>query len=194
MSKPDFSVKTYGTFIGIKVNSSGTDISRAMKITKFSRSYILNKLRPLFKQRLENRIPKLIEQLQRGIQGLPGTRQFEKTSNEFGHRPHRDIPDPLSRIVAFGTSYKLKAKKDRLEVEIKPYNNRDGKINFHNKMPGVPRISTVWNRLDATCLPFFTKGYHTDIYVAWLGYSRIGLAYAIDDFLKGNTGSKKESL
>ena len=189
-----FSIKTYGTFMGIKVNTTNKDFTKAMRISGFSRSRILNTLRPMFKKRLENRIPKLIEQLRNGVQGLPGTKVFESRSNEFGHRPHRDIPDPLSRIVQFGTSYKVVGKKDRLEVKIEPHKSRNANINFHNKMSKVPRISTVWSRLDETCLPFYTEGHHTDIYEYWLAWSRMGLYSVLYDFMNGIDTSGSEKL
>jgi len=192
MSKPDFKVTTTGTFFGIKVNTTGGYLSKILRRSDFKRDGLLKKIMPLFTKRLQKRIPKLKEQLMNGLQGSIGTRRFE-SSVRGTHKPHRDIPDPLSRIIEKGTSFKLQTKKDRLQVLIKPHDRRNGYINFHGKMSKVPRISTVANRLDATCLPFWSNGHADAVYRKWLNYSRIGFYYALDDFVKGmdTSGSEK---
>lgn len=194
MSRESFKVKTTGTFFGIKVNSSGTTFATAMKRASMSRGQLLNKLRPMFRQRLKNRLPKLISQLQNGVQGRIGTVAFELQSNDSGHKPHKHIPNPLTRIVKDGTKYTVTAKKDRLFVDIKIKNNRSRNINFHNKMKKTPKTSTVALRLDATCLPFYEEGHHTAIYEYWLDWSRMGLYKVVEDFMRGEDNSKKERL
>jgi hypothetical protein len=194
MSRQSFKVKTTGTFFGVKVNSTGTAFASAMKRASMSRGQLLNKLRPMFKKRLENRIPKLIEQLQNGVQGRIGSIAFELRSNTSGHKPHKHIPNPLTRIIKDGTRYKVLGKKDRIQVDIKLKNNRSRSINFHNKMKKTPKISTVALRLDATCLPFYKDGHHIDIYEYWLDWSRMGLYKVLEDFMRGEDTSSKERL
>ena len=197
MSKDPFSVRMTGTLFGVKVNTSYREFRRIKRQLTLTSDQLLRKLMPMFKKRLENRIPKLIEQLQHGVQGLVGTIQFESTPRA-GHRPHRDIPDPLSRIVAKGTSYRVVAKKSSLAMDIRPYKRRLGLINYHHSMGKVPRIyhpnyvygSKSKNRgvlqgLDDTCLPFYKNGHHGAIVQKWLENSQIGMAYSINAFLNG---------
>jgi len=190
MSREDFSIKVSGTLFGIKVNTTGPEISRILRNSGLKRNTLLKKIMGLFKERLNKRLPKLKEQLQKGVQGAKGTQWFESTSHE-SHGPHITIPNPLSRIVEKGMRFNLTTRKDKISVSAQFYNRRDSYINFHTKMKRVPRISTVAERLDATCLPFWSNGMADNIYKKWLEFSRIGLYYALDDFMRGiNTSSK----
>ena len=182
MSKEDFKISARGTFFGIKINTTGGEISRAMRASGLKRDQLLRRIMKLFRPRMEKRAKQIAEQLQKGIQELMGTEKFESSSHG-SHSPHVTIPNPLSLIVSKGMRVDLKFKKDRISVSQKIYDRRDSNINFHTKMKVVPRISTVAQRLDATCLPFWRKGHATRIYERWLEFSRIGLYYALDEFL-----------
>lgn len=154
----------------------------------------------MFKERLEKRIPKLIHQLEHGLDGLIGTSRFESTARGK-HKVHKDIPDPLTRIIKHGYRYKVTTnKKDLLKVEVIPKRSRDRRINYHYNMGKTPRIFRegysydatgkarnqrgVLQGLDATCLPYFDDGHHGAIVEKWLENSQIGMAYAIDAFIK----------
>lgn len=177
-ARSTFAVKMHGNFMGVKVNVTGPSFRRnyaeLSRIMQTSSSAMLKELMPLFERRLKDRIPKLIEQLQRGVQGLRGTEYFENTPHG-SHRPHRQIPNPLSLIVERGSSYKVLRTNDRLRVDIRPHATRRKEINFHKDMSSVPRISTVWNRLDATCLPYVKDGHRDAIVERWLENSGISL-------------------
>lgn len=196
-----FSLRISGTFFGVKVNVSYKEFRRIKSRMGLSSNQLLNKLRPMFKARLEHRIPKLIHQLEHGLQGLIGTSKFESQANGHGHRPHKQIPDPLTRIIKYGYRYGVSGNKDKIKVDINPKRSRDKRVNYHLKMGKTPRIFRdgysytakgkarnqrgVLQGLDATCLPFFKNGHHGAIVEKWLENSQIGMAYSIDAFLKG---------
>ena len=180
MSRPvAFSVKITGNFLGLKVNTSSNDVRngwrRILRRQPMSREALLRDLRPLFKRRMEKRIPKLIRGLTRGIRDAQGTMRMEETFHG-SHKPHRQIRNPLTRIVEQGTTYKAFIRGDKIGVDIRVHNTRRRNINFHTDMKKVPRVSTVWNRLDATCLPFVTSGNRDKVVQRWLEYTKIGLA------------------
>tara|TARA_B100000965_G_scaffold406836_1_gene449405 strand:+ start:22668 stop:23309 length:642 start_codon:yes stop_codon:yes gene_type:complete len=207
-AKDPFSMRITGTFFGVKVNASYKEFRRIRSKLSLTQSQLLGKLMPMFKKRLENRIPKLIHQLQHGVQELQGTAEFESQSNTHGHTPHKTIKDPLSRIVRHGLKYKLEAHKDSFKVMVIPKRNRDKRINYHTKMKKTPRIfhegytynpndkkpknRGVLQGLDNTCLPFFRNRQHALIIERWLEFSRIGMAYAINAFLKGVPDDMKD--
>lgn len=207
-SKDPFSMRITGTFFGVKVNASYKEFRRIRGKLSLTQNELLAKLMPMFNKRIKNRIPKLIEQLQQGVQELRGTEDFEGQSNSHGHTPHKTIPDPLSRIIKHGLKYKLQAGKDNFKMEIIPKRNRDKRINYHTKMKKTPRIfhegyrynpsykrpknRGVLQGLDNTCLPFFKSQQHAKIVERWLEFSRIGMAYAINSFLKGVPDDMKE--
>lgn len=190
-ARETWSVRMNGSFMGIKVNVSSKNFERSYKrlasLMSISKQELLRDLMKLFKRRLEKRVPKLIEQLQDGVQGLVGTREFESVgrhSGKFKHRPHQQIPDPLTRIVERGTRYLVTAKRDRLRLDMRVYNTRRTALNFHTDMPKVPRISTVWSRLDATCLPFVKEGHRDAIIERWLFNSGISLQSELMKYVK----------
>ena len=204
-SKTPFSMRISGTYFGVKVNVSYKEFGRIKRQMNITNSQLLNKLRPMFKARLEHRIPKLIEQLQNGLQGLIGTKAFESQPNGHNHKPHKQIPDPLTRIVEHGYRYSVSGSKDKLGVEIVPKRNRVKQINYHNRMGKTPRVyhdgytygskssrRGVLQGLDDTCLPFFDHGHHGRIVQKWLENSQIGMAFAIDAFLKGQPDDKEQ--
>lgn len=195
-----FSMRITGTYFGAKVNVSYKEFRRVKHKMSLTNSQLLNKLRPMFKERLEKRIPKLIHQLEHGLDGLIGTSRFESTARGK-HKVHKDIPDPLTRIIKHGYRYKVTTnKKDLLKVEVIPKRSRDRRINYHYNMGKTPRIFRegysydatgkarnqrgVLQGLDATCLPYFDDGHHGAIVEKWLENSQIGMAYAIDAFIK----------
>lgn len=197
MSKTAFEIRTQGVFFGVKVNLSYKEFRSIKRRLSITSDQLLRRLMPMFKKRLEKRIPKLIDQLQNGVQGLIGTREFEMIAQN-GHKPHKHIPDPLTRIVEHGTIYRVTRKKSSFDMEIRPKRNRIALINYHHKMRRTPRVfnegymygSRSKNRgvlqgLDDTCLPFYKNGHHGKIVQKWLENSQIGMAYAIDAFLKG---------
>src|SRR5210317_1437470 len=171
-----FSMRITGTYFGAKVNVSYKEFRRVKHKMSLTNSQLLNKLRPMFKERLEKRIPKLIHQLEHGLDGLIGTSRFESTASG-NHKVHRHIPDPLTRIIKHGYRYKVTTnKKDLLKVEVIPKRSRDRRINYHYNMGKTPRIFRegysydatgkarnqrgVLQGLDATCLPYFDDGHH----------------------------------
>jgi len=199
MPRPNtpFSMRISGTFFGVKVNVSYKEFRRIKSRMGLTSSQLLNKLRPMFKARLEHRIPKLVHQLEHGLQGLIGTKQFESQANGHGHRPHKQIPDPLTQIIKHGYRYGVSGNKDKIKVDINPKRSRVRQVNYHLKMGKTPRVyhdgyvygskssrRGVMQGLDDTCLPFFKNGHHGAILEKWLENSQIGMAYSIDAFLK----------
>lgn len=190
-----FSVRISGNFLGIKVNTSSNDVRngwrRVMRRMPMSRNQLLAELRPLFKRRLERRVPALVRGLTRGIRDAQGTRQLENTFHGT-HQPHMQIRNPLTLIVEQGSTYKVHAREDKIGIQIKIHGNRRRAINFHTDMKKVPRISTVWNRLDATCLPFVKDGHRDKVVQRWLEYSKIGLRNDLRSYFSDRTKIGKE--
>lgn len=191
MSRPSspVQVRMSGTYFGVKVNTSSNQVRNAIKKisrqNKFNSAKLLNELRPIFKARLQKRIPKLIFQLQFGAKGLLGTHQLEVRSHGK-HKPHKQIREPLSRIVKFGTSYKvIYPNKSTVGVQIKVHDRRNARLNFHNDMKKVPKISKVWSRLDATCLPFVSAGHRDQIIAQWLSFSMNAIMKDMNDYFLG---------
>jgi hypothetical protein len=180
MSRPKspISVRMTGTYFGIKVNTSSKDVRNAWRAinrrAKMSRSTLLRDLTKILKNRLELRIPALRRQLVMGVRDARGTRFFEESSHGT-HQPHRQIRNPLTRIINNGATYRVSIKGDKVKVDMSIHGTRRRAINFHNDMKKVPRISTVWSRLDATCLPFVKDGHRDKVIQRWLEYSQASI-------------------
>ena len=182
-----FTVKINGSFMGVRANVSSNQFRNGWRQVQrklpLSRDKLLSELRPIFKRRFERRIPALKRGLGYGIRDAMGTRRFEGTSHGT-HQPHRDIRNPLTLIVDQGMTYKVAAFKQHISIELKVHNTRRAGINFHNSMKKVPRISTVWNRLDATCLPYVKEGHRDKVIQRWLEYTKIGLGQDLKNYFE----------
>ena len=190
MSRPKrpISVRMTGTYFGVKINTSSNEVRNAWRSinrrAKMSRSSLIRDLTKIFKSRLERRIPALRRQLVMGVRDARGTRFFEESSHG-SHQPHRQIRNPLTAIVERGTAYKVNVKGDKVVVDVRVHSTRRRSINFHTDMKKTPRISTVWSRLDKTCLPFVSDGHRDKVIQRWLEYSQASLtkdlrAYFLD--------------
>lgn len=189
------SSKISGNFLGFKVHTSNNSVRSAMSYVNrrmnYSTTRLFRDLKPIFNERISRRIPKLKHQLRFGYKRLNGTLQLELRSHE-NHHPHKQIKEPLGRIIHRGTSFKLEGKKNTYGVRIKVYDSRNAQLNFHNDMSKVPRTSTVWRRLDATCLPFVKDGHQEAIIENWLNLTTRTLIKDVERFLKGKRLSSSE--
>lgn len=184
-----FKVVTQGTYLGVKINTTSNMFARLYREASYeSREAFLKDIMPIMEERFKEILPKYRDQLVRGTTAFgqdplvnvrggataKGLSEYESTAHG-SHRPHRQIPDPLTRLVSEkGMSLKLKKVRDTFTLESTFKNTRNSYINFHSSMPKVPRASTVARRLDATCLPFISDGRFaelTEIYAANAAYS-----------------------
>lgn len=194
-AKSAITMQISGQFLGVKVHTGNRDVYNAIRYmnrkTQYKANNLLRELRPLFTKKLKMNIRFLQNRLQRGYQGtdLTGTHYLEGRPHGT-HKPHKHISDPLSRIVSRGTSYQVVVSGNSFGVNIRPYRGRNGYINFHNSMKRVPRISTVWERLDATCLPFVRDGYQQAIYERWLDDLTKALSRILMAHLEGKRASR----
>jgi hypothetical protein len=172
-AKTSFKVRTRGTFLGIKINTSSKLFANEMaKACYSSRQEFLKDVMPVAEARFKELVPKLRVQLSTGVANISGeplvnvqgSKRVEglgsyESKSHGSHRPHKDIPDPLTRLVGErGMSVHIKRVSDRLELNTNFKNTRNGLLNFHGSMPKVPRASTLARRLDETCLPFIRDG------------------------------------
>lgn len=190
MARPHaFKVRTSGTYLGVKINSTSEMFSRLFKDASYtSRDQFLKDIMPVMERRFKELVPKYREQLVKGTTALGqdplvnvtgGTRAEGLASYEShahgSHRPHRQIPDPLTRLVSEkGMSVKIRRVRDTFQMQSNFKNTRSAFINFHTDMPKVPRASTVARRFDETCLPFIRSGRFgvlTEIFAANAAYS-----------------------
>lgn len=198
MSKTEgsaISMKISGQFLGVKVLTSHRDVRNVIRYMNRKTSYrsrdLLGELRPLFNERIKKRIPKLKEQLRFGIRNKLGAYQLEQRVGK-NHRPHEQIREPLGRIINRGMSFQLVSVSNSFGLNIRVHDSRNGQLNFHNNMPRTPRTSTVWSRLDATCLPFVREGYQEEIYKTWLEYTARTLLKDLERHLQGKRLSRDE--
>ncbi len=189
MSRRDFAVKTSGMFFGIKVNTSGTNFAKIMRKSPMGRPSFLKHIMPLFSQMIrKKRIPELRRRMVNGYSGAMGTRQFENTSHGT-HKPHEFIPNPISQILGSNkyTHYGVKVDGDKLSISMSLRNGgqmRSRAINFHIDMERIPRVATVLERLDATCLPYIRDGHRDDILKIWLRYSQNTLTARLKKYMR----------
>lgn len=195
-AKNAISMQISGQFLGVKIHTGNRDVYNTIRYMNRKINYkarnLLAELRPLFTKRIKVAVKVgLKTRLRRGYVslGLKGTYDLESEAHGT-HKPHKQIRYPLSRIVDKGTSYQVVTKGASFGVNIRVHRSRNGYMNFHNKMKRVPRISTVWNRLDATCLPFVSGGYQADIYEEWLESLSKDLMGLLSDHLQGKRASR----
>lgn len=195
------SCRVSGDFLGVKVHTSNNSVRSSMAYVNrrinFSNARLFRELKTIFNERFRKRIPKLKHQLRFGYKGLFGTLQLESRPHnhdrpQSNHRPHIQIREPLGRIVDRGMSFKLEGKKNTYGVRMKVYDSRNSALNFHSDMSKVPKTSTVWRRLDATCLPFVEDGHQAAILENWLNLTTKTLIKDMDRFLKGKRISSSE--
>lgn len=192
MSRKNFAYHTKGTWLGVKINTTGFRFAEAMAKSKMSRSNFLNTIMPLFQKRIKkDRIPTLKDKLVNGgYKGTIGTMQFENTAHGK-HKPHYDNRNPISYIFKKHTRYSVKVDGDKLKIEmnlVSGGSKRDARANFHYEMPTVPRVSTILSRLDATCLPYISEGHRDKIIGIWLRYSARALQSELKKFILGQSG------
>lgn len=180
----NMTVKTRGTVMGIKINTTGTDLRALRKA--MSRQEIVRDVKKIFRDRLKGRIPMLREQLINGIAGYVGTKEYESTGHG-SHKPHYDIHNPLTLLM--GPRVLLirmdKGKSDRIEVSTS-FSNRVVKgINFHWSMGGkTPSASFIAQRFNDTCLPFIKDGHFGDIFGEWGENNKISFEWAIELYMR----------
>lgn len=189
MSRKDFALHTRGTWLGVKINTTGFNFSQLMSKSKMGRANFLATIMPLFQKRIKkDRLPTLKDKLVNGgYKGTIGTMEFENTAHGT-HKPHYDNRNPISYIFKKHTRYSVLIDGDKLKVEMKLIGNgnkRDPKANFHYEMETVPRVSTVLNRLDATCLPYLKGGHRDKIMAIWVRYSIGALQSELKKFMQG---------
>ena len=190
MAKPHaFTVRTSGTYLGVKINSTSEMFARLFKNASYnSRDQFLKDIMPVMEKRFKELVPKYREQLVKGTTALGqdplvnvtgGTRAEGLASYESHahgtHRPHKQIPDPLTRLVSEkGMSVKIRTVRDTFQMQSNFKNTRTKYINFHHKMPNIPTAAKVARRFDETCLPFISSGRFgalTEIFAANAAYS-----------------------
>lgn len=184
MSRPNMTVRTKGTLMGIKINTTGSDL-RILRKT-MDRKTIVRDMKKLFRKRLKGRIPVLREQLVEGLGGYVGTKEFESTVHG-SHKPHYDIPNPWSLLMGDRV---LLVRMDRgtgdlINVSASFSTRRIARINFHWNMSGkVPRADFIAQRFDDTCLPFIKDGHFGRIFGEWGENNRIGFEWAIELYMR----------
>lgn len=194
-AKSPITMKISGQFLGVKVNTSNREVYNVIRYMSRKISYrsrdLLGELRPLFNKRIKARIPKLKHQLTYGYRKTIGTHQLENRVHGK-HRPHEQIREPLGRIINRGMSFQLVSVGGDFGLRINVYKSRNSQLNFHNKMSRVPKTSTVWSRLDATCLPFVREGHQEEIYRIWLENTAKTLLKDLRAHLEGKRASRDE--
>lgn len=211
MARPHaFKVTTRGTYLGLKINSTSQMFARLIKEASYdSRDAFMADVMPIMEERFKELVPKYREQLAKGTTALgqdplvnvqggakaKGLGEYESTFHHSGknrHRPHNDIPDPLTRLVSEkGMSVKIKKTRDTFTMESTFKNTRSASLNFHLNMPKVPKASTLARRLDQTCLPFIRNGWFaelTNIYAANAAYS---MSVTLAKYLENRDSVKK---
>lgn len=222
-SKPaSLAISFNGDFLGIRVNTTGAvmaDILRQSGCT--SRQAFLERVMPVVRQTMDRRTLKLRDNLIQGVtvaglgtgQGIvsegaqarrsvQGLSQMEMTGAHYPggrspHKPHKEIPDILSRIVNHGLSIKNLPAGSSYNLSVRIYNSRLSAVMFYEKRTfykeivsdgdregvivrnKIPRASTVARRLDETCLPFIQSGRLGDLMEAWAANSALSVVIAI---------------
>jgi len=188
MSKRNFHISTSGSWLGVKINTTGPRFAKEMAKTKLGRPDFLKIIMPMFRDVLKKkRLPVLKSRLIDGnYKGTVGTRQFENSSHG-SHKPHYDNPNPISYIFKAHMHYGIVVDGDKLKVTMNLRNGgnkRDAKANFHYEMDTVARVSTVLSRLDATCLPYFQEGHKDKILDIWLTQSQKTMTARFKKYLR----------
>lgn len=208
-AKTAFRVTTRGTFLGVKINTSSTLFASEMADACYSsRAQFLKDVMPIAEKRFKELVPKLRVQLSTGVKNIRndpfvnvqagqramGLGEYESKSHG-SHRPHKDIPDPLTRLVSDkGMSVNIKRVSDRLELHTKFKDSRNGLLNFHSSMPKVPRASTLARRLDETCLPFIRDGRFDKLLEIFGANASHSILWAIDKLLKDRNATKTRAI
>ena len=155
--RSSFEYTSRGVLFGVKINRRGPNFKNALKGAIPTGKAFLDDMSKLLRNRVESRIPLLKENLKQGVPGGIGTIEFESTSHGK-HRPHKDIPNPLSLIIDHGMKYWVFGRLGEIKIDVSVYNTRKRQINFHKKMGKTPKVSTVLKRFDETCLPYIQSG------------------------------------
>lgn len=164
--RSSFQYETRGLFFGVKINRRGPNFKKAIQGALPDGKEFLDDMSKLLRNRIESRLPRLRENLKNGSPGTIGAIQFESTSHGK-HRPHKDIPNPLSLIIDHGMKYRVHGRLGEIKLDVTVYNSRKRQINFHKKMGKTPKVSTVLKRFDETCLPYIKSGNMTKIADYW---------------------------
>tara|TARA_Y100000592_G_scaffold44099_2_gene69905 strand:+ start:902 stop:1510 length:609 start_codon:yes stop_codon:yes gene_type:complete len=165
----DYSFK--GTFFGVKINRQGPNFKRVIQGALPTGKQFLDDMSKLLRHRMESRVPILKENFKNGAPGAIGTIQFESSSHG-SHRPHKDIPNPLSLIIDHGFKYRVHGRLGEMKLDVTVYNTRKRQINFHKKMGKTPRVSKVLERFDDTCLPYLKAGHMDKISQYWMANTK----------------------
>jgi len=194
-AKSAISMQISGQFLGVKIHTGNRDVYNAIRYmnrkTNYKARNLLAELRPLFTKKIKTSVALTLKtRLRKGYAGAGIKGAFDLESQTHGtHKPHAHIKFPLSRIIDKGMSYRVVTKGATFGVNIRVHRSRNGYMNFHNSMKRVPRISTVWERLDATCLPFVSGGHQSEIYEEWLS----NLSEQLMDILSAHLQGKRAS-
>lgn len=186
-------VRTKGTYLGIKINTTGMRYKR--QIASIGRGKVVKDLKKKFKEHIRKRIPKLRIQLRDGFKGgrfrgedlsSMGASKFEMTPKK-GHKVHEDVPNIWSRLVSErGMFIRMTGQTDKIDLNMGFYQNRDSSIRFFNTKSGkIPRASTVASRLDETCLRFISEGHFAKVVNNWARLNMFGFYSEIDKYFKG---------
>ena len=194
--RESITMRSKGNFLGYNVNTTGHLFPRKVaKVLRSTRSNILKDLRKMLKKRVRDRIPKLRTQLRQGFKGgnfrgtpikrVEGTEKFE-TTVRGSHTVHIDITNIWSRLVSTRGMYvKVFDAASGISVSTDFYHRRDEYIKFYFTDGGTtPRISTVAERLDDTCLRFIENGNFDLILSQWGMFNLITLEGDIIDYLE----------
>lgn len=181
MSSPRFQYTVSGMMYGVKINRKNS-----LNVLKTRTRQVQARMTRLAAETIERRINdrSYHEKLKKGGRGVEGTDKFEsnpKAIGKYKHTPHESIENPLTRIVdnALKVTAKSFARKG-VEVEAKisqerisivrfyfPKPKEDKSGNLSSPLKKIPRASTVWKRLDETCLPFYSNGNYEKLVAQW---------------------------
>ena len=167
MSSPRFQYTVSGMMYGVKINRKNS-----LDVLKTRTKQVQARMTRLAAETIERRINdgSYYEKLIKGGKGVMGTKQFEETPmalGSFEHHPHKDVPNPLSLIVLYGLKVTVRSfARKGVFAEAKVVQARFGFIKFFNTK-NTPRVSTIWQRLDQTCLPFVSNGNYEKLVAQW---------------------------
>lgn len=202
MSSKSIRMRSRGSFLGYKINTTGPLFPRqCVKVLGKARSTIIQDLQRMMKKRLRDRIPKLRTQLRDGFNGgnfrgtkmkrVVGTEEYETTVTT-NHTVHIDVTNIWSRLVSTrGMAVNIRSSSSGIEVSTSFYNRRDDYILFYFNEGATPRISTVARRLNETCLRFIEEGNFDTILSQWGTFNIISMEGEIGRYLENRSKALK---
>lgn len=169
MSRPRFEYSIKGMIYGVKVNRKNS-----LDVLKTRTTQVQARMTKVATQAVERRVKNgsFQEKLIKGGKGVQGTEQFESTPafhGKYNHTPHEDVKDPLTRVINYGLKVTVKSlARKGVFAKAEISDNRITQVRFYDNQPGDhPKVSTVWDRLDKTCLPFVSNGNYEKLVKLW---------------------------